>query len=105
MFEAFKTEHGRSYTKEEELTRFEIFRNTLKVIDSRNSADGGAVHGITRFARLSEYLLSVEKWLMRMCMFFRFADLTQQEFEDMYLDRAVVSKIRGKSIKVRVICL
>lgn len=77
LFEQFKRNHGKSYrTMEEEQHRYEIFIQTLKVIDERNKVDAG-VHGITQFA-----------------------DMTQQEFEDTYLDRTIANKIRQRNATV-----
>jgi len=74
LFEQFKRNHARSYsTMDEERSRYEIFVQTLKVIDERNQVDAG-VHGITQFA-----------------------DMTQQEFEDIYLDRTIANKIRQQN--------
>jgi len=57
LFEAFKKNHGRQYSNDEESTRFEIFVNNLKTIDERNEAErkagGSAVHGINRFSDLT----------------------------------------------------
>jgi len=58
---------------EEEKGRYEIFIQTLKVIDERNQLDSG-VHGITQFA-----------------------DMTQEEFESTYLDRTIANKIRQRN--------
>jgi len=84
LFDNFKSEHRVSYsTMDEEMHRFSIFVKHLALIDSRNAdeharSDGnGAVHGITRFA-----------------------DLTQQEFEDMYLDKHVAAKIRNANATI-----
>lgn len=59
MFETFKTEYGRNYaTMEEEQSRYAIFAENLKTIDARNEmerkAGGSAIHGITKFADLSQ---------------------------------------------------
>lgn len=73
LFEAFKNEHRRHYsTMEEEQHRFGVFVNFLRLVDERNSANDGTVHGITRFA-----------------------DLTQSEFEAIYLDRTLAQKMRN----------
>ena len=82
LFEEFKVTHSRSYsTQEEEMRRFKIFGDTLKLIDVRNRADkaagGSAVHGITRFA-----------------------DLTQEEFASMYLDSRTSRYIRERNATV-----
>lgn len=70
MFESFKSKHGRKYaTMEEEMSRFETFKQTLHNIDARNEAErtsgGSAVHGINRFADWTEAefkgLLNYEK--------------------------------------------
>lgn len=74
LFEQFKAKHGKSYsTMQEESNRYNIFVETLKIIDERNKVDPG-VHGITQFA-----------------------DMTQQEFEDIYLDRTIANKIRQRN--------
>ena len=77
LWEQFKAEHHREYhTMDEESHRYSVFVNTLRLIDVRNADEemrnGAAVHGITRFA-----------------------DLTQEEFAATYLSRSVVSNIRG----------
>ncbi len=59
MWETFKREHNRSYgSMEEETVRFANFLENLKVADLRNvnerKAGGTAVHGITKFADLSQ---------------------------------------------------
>jgi C1A family cysteine protease len=82
LFEEFKREHGRSYsTMEEEMSRFGTFVSNLKMIDDRNHDEtnfgGSAVHGITRFA-----------------------DLSQEEFEKIYLDRTIGDKIRNSGATV-----
>jgi len=64
---------------DEEMKRFNIFIDTLRTIDSRNadeeSRNGGAVHGITRYA-----------------------DLTQSEFESMFLDHTVANKFASMNV-------
>jgi cathepsin F len=82
LFDNFKQTHSRSYaTQEEENRRFGIFAETLKIVDQRNAADraagGSAVHGITRFA-----------------------DLTQDEFASMYLDSRTSRYIRQRNATV-----
>jgi len=63
MFSQFKQEFPSTYSTAPEPTRFENFVANLKAIDERNQAEtGSAVHGITRFA-----------------------DLTQEEFRDQFL--------------------
>jgi hypothetical protein len=53
LFSAFKTEFGKTYTVEEEATRFATFMGNLKVADERNKAETkGAEHGITKFMDL-----------------------------------------------------
>jgi len=50
LWTAFKAEYNKSYTTiDEEMKRFNIFVDNLKVIDARNAADT-AIHGITKFA-------------------------------------------------------
>ena len=54
LFEKFKTTYNKSYNSlEEEKIRFDIFRDFLQIIDQRNGNDTLAVHGITKFADLS----------------------------------------------------
>ena len=74
LFSAFKQEFKKVYsTADEESSRFAIFVNQLKVIDERNALEKfGAVHGITRFA-----------------------DLTQEEFESMYLDTRITRNMHA----------
>lgn len=77
LFEDFKTTHHRSYsTMDEEIHRFNVFSETLKVIDERNRA-GDGVHGITKFA-----------------------DLTQNEFEAMYLDTRTKGFLRQRNATI-----
>eukprot|EP00322_Chrysochromulina_rotalis_P027783 CAMPEP_0115832282 /NCGR_PEP_ID=MMETSP0287-20121206/2576_1 /TAXON_ID=412157 /ORGANISM="Chrysochromulina rotalis, Strain UIO044" /LENGTH=338 /DNA_ID=CAMNT_0003285659 /DNA_START=117 /DNA_END=1133 /DNA_ORIENTATION=- len=45
----FKTTFGKTYTVEEEATRFETFMANLKLIEDENRAQGKAVKGITKF--------------------------------------------------------
>lgn len=59
MFEAFKSQHGKKYsTQDEENSRFKTFVSNLALVDARNKAEraagGSAMHGITKFADLSE---------------------------------------------------
>jgi C1A family cysteine protease len=59
MWEAFKSEHSKTYsTMEEESQRFGFFLENLKMADQRNDAElknkGTAVHGITRFSDMSQ---------------------------------------------------
>jgi len=77
MFESFKAEHGKKYASaDEEVNRFKIFSSMLEVIDARNTIEaasgGSAVHGITRFA-----------------------DMSQDEFQVMYLDNSVSNKMKS----------
>lgn len=82
LFDNFKKTHSKVYlTMEEELSRYEIFLQTLKVIDERNKLDSG-VHGITQFA-----------------------DMTQEEFESTYLDRTIANKIRQRNATITQIPL
>mmetsp|Transcript_25421 Transcript_25421/g.37481 ORF Transcript_25421/g.37481 Transcript_25421/m.37481 type:complete len:347 (+) Transcript_25421:65-1105(+) len=76
LFDDFKHEHRKSYsTMEEETHRFNIFVEQLKVIDERNAREaasgGSAVHGITRFS-----------------------DMTQEEFEETFLDKNIPHKFK-----------
>ena len=80
LFENFKISHNKRYsTMEEEFNRYEIFLQTLKVIDERNQLDSG-IHGITQFA-----------------------DMTQEEFESIYLDRTIANKIRERNATITTI--
>jgi len=53
MFNNFKEEHGKQYNKDEEPSRFENFKQNLKIIDARNAKDSSATHGITKFADMT----------------------------------------------------
>jgi hypothetical protein len=58
-FEGFKQEYGRTYENQEaEDKAFDIFVSNLQLIDARNAeelaAGGNAVHGITKFADMSQ---------------------------------------------------
>ena len=79
LFSAFKKEYNKVYTSaEDESNRFAIFINQLKVIDERNAQEKfGAVHGITRFA-----------------------DLTQDEFESMYLDTRITRHMHAMNATI-----
>lgn len=82
LFDDFRTTHGKEYaTMKEHMHRFDVFQNTLQVIDARNKAEkesgGSARHGVTRFA-----------------------DLTQEEFEAMYLDSRTSKNIRQRNATV-----
>jgi C1A family cysteine protease len=84
LFDAFKRDHGKAYsTQSEELDRFDVFVANLKHVDDRNAqelAQGGeAVHGITQFS-----------------------DMSQEEFEDMYLSKMDASKRLGNATIVTV---
>lgn len=84
LFEDFRTTHGKEYaTMKEEMHRFDIFQNTLQVIDARNKAEkesgGSARHGVTRFA-----------------------DLSQEEFEAMYLDSRTRGNMRQRNANATV---
>lgn len=94
MWETFKKEYGKSYsTFEEESRRFSNFVNNLLLIDERNAAEaqagGSAIHGINRFADLSQsefadrYLRSkpVKKSLRR-----EFAKITTEPKSDTFVD-------------------
>jgi len=86
-FSSFKIEHQKTYaTQEEHVKRLSIFMETLKVIETRNAVEretgGSAQHGITRFA-----------------------DLTQEEFQNQYLDMNLANKMRahrGNSTSIKV---
>jgi hypothetical protein len=59
MWETYKTEYNRNFpTMEEESMRFAYFLENLKIADLRNEkerkAGGTAIHGITKFAHLSQ---------------------------------------------------
>lgn len=55
MWAQFKEEHNKVYSKGEEAKRFLTFLENLKTIDARNAAEeGSAVHGINKFADLSQ---------------------------------------------------
>lgn len=58
MWEQFKIEHFKQYNDGEDQLRFGYFIENLKKIDERNlleqKAGGSAVHGINKFADLSE---------------------------------------------------
>jgi len=67
-FESFKETYGKSYSAEEEETRFANFVVNLAVIDERNALEGGnMIHGVTKFSDLtqeefaSRYLLSLPR--------------------------------------------
>jgi C1A family cysteine protease len=78
MFEDFKAQYRSNYrTMDDENYRFGVFVKTLQIIDERNAANDGSVHGITRFA-----------------------DLTQEEFQNRYLDMHVADKIRGTNATI-----
>jgi cathepsin F len=80
-FDAFKVEHRRTYASaEEEAQRFANFVENLKLIDTRNAnerkAGGTAVHGITKFA-----------------------DMTQEEFKKGYLTaRPELKKVNPNTV-------
>jgi hypothetical protein len=79
LFDNFKKRHNRFYsTMDEESHRYNVFVSNLKLIDERNAretaAGGNAVHGVTRFA-----------------------DLTQQEFADRFLDTQLRNKMKIRS--------
>ena len=54
LFDNFKLKFNKIYDTNEESVRYENFRSFLKTIDERNTIDPGAIHGITKFADLSE---------------------------------------------------
>jgi len=74
LWESFKFEHSKKYeSMDEEIKRFNYFLENLKMADLRNTAElkngGSAVHGITKFS-----------------------DLSQSEFESIYLKADVSMK-------------
>ena len=76
-FAAFKELHNKKYeTDEEHDKRFSIFVDTLSLIEERNAAQlrlgGSPVHGVTRFA-----------------------DMTQEEFQTQFLDMNMPKKFRA----------
>lgn len=78
QFTSFMKEHQKTYDNEEEHSyRFGIFMETLKLIEERNEAEkmhgGSAVHGITRFA-----------------------DMTQEEFRAQFLDMSMSMKLASR---------
>jgi cathepsin F len=55
MFDNFKINFNKSYNNtDEESARYYNFRAFLKTVDERNNNDPGAIHGITKFADLSD---------------------------------------------------
>ena len=59
-FEKFKQMHGKSYASiEEEKTRFRHFINNLEKIEQHNSESHSWRMGVTKFADLSKYFLSI----------------------------------------------
>jgi hypothetical protein len=55
MWAAYKGEFNRTYSAEEEQTRFGVFVENLKLIDERNAEDGpSVVHGITQFSDMTQ---------------------------------------------------
>eukprot|EP01035_Chromulina_nebulosa_P018337 gene18337-24028_t len=80
LWESFKRDFGKSYsTQDEEIQRFNHFLENLKIADLRNEAErrvgGTAVHGITKFS-----------------------DLSQSEFESIYLKADVTKKTNGAEV-------
>jgi len=57
LWEGFKRDHGKQYEPSEEIRRFAIFLENLKIADRRNAEEiaygGSAVHGITKFSDLT----------------------------------------------------
>lgn len=64
QFEAFKRKHEKTYSGAEHEKRFAIFQDNLKRIDAMNKLDTGAVYAVNKFA-----------------------DLTAEEFANMYLSK------------------
>jgi len=64
VFKDFQTQFNVQYSSQAESElRFKIFRGTLELIEQRN-AEGGAVHGITRFADMTPEEFE-QRWLTR----------------------------------------
>ena len=68
----FKATYGKTYTVEEEASRFDIFMANLRIIEAENRAQGAEVKGITKFA-----------------------DLTVEEFKARYLMNTPRNKTEG----------
>ena len=64
QFEAFKRKHEKTYTGAEHDRRFAVFQDNLKRIAHLNKLDSGAVYAVNKFA-----------------------DLTAEEFSNMYLSK------------------
>ena len=66
LFDDYKTQYSKSYSSDDEDTRYSNFKKFLERIDERNDAealaDNSAVHGVTQFADLSED--EVKKYLL-----------------------------------------
>jgi len=82
MWDSFKSEHGKTYSADEESKRFGIFVENLKVADERNAkeaaAGGSAQHGVTKFS-----------------------DMSQEEFSKFYLNaHAGMKKGNGKVAEI-----
>lgn len=54
MFADFKVKFNKSYDTDEESERYDNFLSFLQTVDERNNNDAGAIHGITKFADLSD---------------------------------------------------
>lgn len=55
LFDNFKLKFNKNYdTEYEESARYDNFRSFLKTVDERNTNDQNAIHGITKFADLTE---------------------------------------------------
>ena len=75
LFESWMAKHGKVYRSlEEKLHRFEVFRDNLKHIDERNK-------------KISNYWLGLNE----------FADLSHEEFKNMYIGLKVESPRRSGS--------
>lgn len=60
MWENFKSEYGREFEIVEDIERFEIFVENLKIIDERNAAEaaagGSGQHGINKVSMCCFFL-------------------------------------------------
>jgi len=54
MWSQFKQDFGKKYDDKEDASRFLVFLENLILIDQRNSAEPNKVHGITKFADISQ---------------------------------------------------
>jgi len=54
MWKQFKQDYNKKYDDKEDAARFLVFLENLILIDQRNAADSNHVHGITKFADISQ---------------------------------------------------